>query len=442
MTADTAPTGRGPRGKNLTLLTASTAMDNAESSVTSVLFPLMREAMGLSSSALGTLVAVAKVVGMFAGIPWVLLARRFRRKVVLAVCSGFWGVWILLAAMAGDFTQFVVLYGIAAAGFAGAGPIALEILGDLYEDKRRGRVTGMLYGGVALITGVSAPLFGRLSGLENGWRYGYLASGVMCLIVGVLVLVFLDDPRPATARPLPGAAAIEDKARTVRSGLRELAGIRTFRLVLLQRLCSGQNVMMSFGVVFLVEDRGFSTATASVVALPFALGYLGGTLVGGRVNDHVHQLRPLSGRVVMLQISQLAFAGVALICVQTPSHSIGFFITVFAVLGFLQGQVPVVNRPLIMAVVRPELRALAFAVSVSTVEAFAYAGYALLTGILGDAIGLGNALLIVTVLLTAFNGLASAALYRPYARDSTALLKMSGKDTPTTDAQKDIPAVP
>ncbi|XGU21967.1 hypothetical protein ACETU7_30270 [Rhodococcus sp. 3Y1] len=45
-------------------------MDNAESSVTSVLFPLMREAMGLSSAALGTIVAVAKAVGVFTAIPW------------------------------------------------------------------------------------------------------------------------------------------------------------------------------------------------------------------------------------------------------------------------------------------------------------------------------------------------------------------------------------
>ena len=79
---------RSRRGKNLALLTGSTAMDNAESSVTSVLFPLMREAMGLSSAALGTIVAVAKAVGVFTAIPWAFLARRYSRKSVLAICSG------------------------------------------------------------------------------------------------------------------------------------------------------------------------------------------------------------------------------------------------------------------------------------------------------------------------------------------------------------------
>ncbi|MFC9764277.1 MFS transporter [Rhodococcus jostii] len=418
-TTPTLRAGRRTRGKNLGLLTASTAMDNAENSITTVLFPLMREALGLSSSALGVIVAVSKAVGIFAAVPWVFLAKRFSRRAVLATCSGFWGVWVVLAGLSTSFTQFVILYGIAAAGFAGAGPIALEIMGDLYDDRRRGRATGMLYGGVAIITGVSAPLFGQLSGFDDGWRYGYVLSGCMCILIGVLVVVFLDDTRLGEGERRAGDAAV--KAQNVVAGVRELLRIKSFRYILVQRLLSGQNVMMSFGVVFLVEERGFSTATAAIVATPFAIGYLLGTVVGGRLNDAVHRRWPASGRVMMLQASQLAFAAAAFAELQMPTSSIGFFVGIFAVVGFLQGQVPVVNRPLIMAVVRPEQRALAFAVSLSTVEALAYAGYALLVGYLGDAIGLQGALLLVVVALTVVNGLCSGLLYRPYARDSAAV---------------------
>nr|WP_271213280.1 MFS transporter [Rhodococcus wratislaviensis]GLK40334.1 hypothetical protein GCM10017611_72080 [Rhodococcus wratislaviensis] len=422
-TTHTLTAGRRSRGKNLGLLTASTAMDNAENSITTVLFPLMREALGLSSSALGVIVAVSKAVGIFAAVPWVFLAKRFSRRVVLATCSGFWGVWVILAGLSSSFTQFVILYGIAAAGFAGAGPIALEIMGDLYDDRRRGRATGMLYGGVAIITGVSAPLFGQLSGFDDGWRYGYVLSGCMCILIGVLVVVFLDDTRPGGGENGAGGAAVkaEEKAQNVVAGVRELLRIKTFRYILVQRLFSGQNVIMSFGIVFLVEERGFSTATAAIVATPFAIGYLLGTVVGGRLNDAVHRRWPASGRVMMLQASQLAFAAAVFVELQMATSSIGFFVAIFAVVGFLQGQVPVVNRPLIMAVVRPEQRALAFAVSVSTVEALAYAGYALLVGYLGEAIGLQGALLLVTVALTVVNGLCSGLLYRPYARDSAAV---------------------
>lgn len=424
MTTDVASPNqfqRGRRGKNLALLTGSTAMDNAESSVTTVLFPLMREAMGLSSAALGTIVAVAKAVGIFTAIPWAFLARRYSRKSVLALCSGFWGGWVILAGLSGNFTQFLVLYAIGAAGFAGAGPIALSILGDLYEDDRRGRATGLVYGSVAIIAGVSAPIFGLLSRFEDGWRYGYIITGGICIVIGMLILVFLDDPQPDHHNSRPTVDDLGVKARFWRDGLRELLAIKTFRYILIQRIFSGQNVMMSFGIVFLVEEHGFTTATASIIAPPFAIGFLLGTFVGGRVNDAVHVRRPRSGRIIMLQISQLAFAAAALIATQISWNNIVIYAALFGVLGLCQGQVPVVNRPLIMAVVRPELRALAFAVSLSTVEALAYAAYALLVGILGDTIGLQGSLLIVTVLLTTVNGLASAALYRPYARDSAAL---------------------
>ncbi|MFE5788635.1 MFS transporter [Rhodococcus erythropolis] len=425
MTAEIAsPTQfqRGRRGKNLALLTGSTAMDNAESSVTSVMFPLMREAMGLSSAALGTIVAVSKAVGVFTAIPWAFLARRYSRKSVLAVCSGFWGAWVILAGLSGSFTQFLVLYAIGAAGFAGAGSIALSILGDLYEDARRGRATGLMYGGVAVITGATAPVFGLLARFEDGWRYGYIITGAICIIIGVLILIFLDDPESSDTHPQTTSEDLETKTRFWREGIRELLAIKTYRYILIQRIFSGQNVIMSFSIVFLVEEHGFTTTTASIIAPPFAIGYLVGTFVGGRVNDAVHVMRPRSGRILMLQASQLGFALAALVATQISWNSIGAYAVMFAIVGVLQGQVPVVNRPIIMAVVRPELRALAFAVSLSTVEALAYAGYAFLVGILGDRMGLQGALFIVTVVLTTLNGVASGALYRPYARDSVALL--------------------
>ncbi|MEU0313860.1 MFS transporter [Nocardioides sp. NPDC006273] len=422
---------RRSRGKNLALLTASTSMDNAEGSITTVMFPLMKEAFGLSSAALGVIVAVAKSVGVVTSIPWALLSRRFPRRVVLATCSGFWGIWVIMAGLSQDFGQFLLFYGIASAGFAGSGAIALGIVGDIYADTHRGRAIGLLYAGVAIITGASAPIFGLLSHLDQGWRYGYVISGTICLLIGLLLLTLLDDPRRTTSveNPGPSMHELETKSRKVGAGLKELGGIRTFRGILVQRVFSGQNVMMSFGIVFLVEDRGFTTATASVIALPFALGYVVGTVAGGRILDAVHRLYPRTGRVLMLQASQLGYAAVAFVTLYFTWHSIAAYAVFFALLGLLQGQVPVVNRPLIMAVVPPPLRALAFAVSVSVVDGLAYAGYALLAGVLGDATDLRTSLLLVTCALTVANGLGSALLYRPYARDVDSALRPR-EDTP------------
>lgn len=413
--------GRGRQVRNLGLLTASTAMDNAESSITTVMFPLIREAFGLSAAALGGIVAVMKAAGAVAAVPWAILARRYNRRTVLSIAAGFWGVWIIAAGLSGSYLQFLIFAGIAALGFAGSGSIALEILGDLYDDRSRGRATGALYAGVAVVAGVSAPLFGLLAAFDQGWRIAYVICGTICLVIGVLILTLLDDPRRQARVKAPTLDDLGAKAHCVRHHLRELARIRSYQYLLVQRLLTGQGVMMSFGVVYLVEERGFSTQVASVVALPFALGYVTGALGGGALLDRVHRALPRTGRILALQTTQLAFAAGAFVTLHLSFAGIAPYIALFGLLGLLQAQVPVINRPLVMAVVPPHLRALAFAVSIYVVEALAYAGYALLAGILADRIGMVQALTLVTVGLTTVNAIASGLLYRPYARDSAAV---------------------
>ncbi len=215
----------------------------------------------------------------------------------------------------------------------------------------------MVYGGVAVITGATAPIFGLLSRFEDGWRYGYIITGAICIAIGVLIMLFLDDPESGDAPAQTTTDDLGSKARFWREGIRELLAIKTFRYLLVQRAFSGQNVIMSFSIVFLVEEHGFTTATASIIAPPFAIGYLLGTFVGGRVNDAIHVKRPRNGRIIMLQASQLGFAAAALIATQISWNSIGVYAVLFGIVGVLQGQVPVVNRPIIMAIVRPELRA-------------------------------------------------------------------------------------
>jgi hypothetical protein len=140
-------------------------------------------------------------------------------------------------------------------------------------------------------------------------------------VLGVLILRCLDDPA-AHARhdaEVPTLAQIEDRARSLRGSLRELFAIQTFRYILVQRVFSGQNVIMSFAATFMVAERGLGAAIAAAIALPFALGYMAGTFGGGRLNDLWHQARPRTGRVAMLQVSQLAFAAAAFLATQRCS---------------------------------------------------------------------------------------------------------------------------
>ncbi len=80
-----------------------------------------------------------------------------------------------------------------------------------------------------------------------------------------------------------------------------------------------------------------------------------------------------------------------------------------------------VNRPIIAAVVRPELRGAAFALFVSVFEAIAWAVFNILAGELGEIYGLKLVFFTVLVVIMLINAIFITLIYKPYVQDSQAL---------------------
>ena len=419
-TTDREPGAPAP-GRQLALLSSLIAMDNSEAGVASVMFPMVRTALGLPLSALGLLVAVSRVAGIVAGPLWLSALRRFSRKSLLAVCGAFSGGWTVAAGLGQNLPQLVVLLSLAAVGVAGAGPLVNGLLVDLYDDRARGRAAGALYGAAALISAVVGPLLGQLTRVHDGWRYGFFASGAVQLLGAALVLLFLRDPGVGAAEPQlasVGGSAGTTSLSWARS--RQLIAVPTLRVLLIQRLTNGQFVLQISGVVLLVDGFGFSNALASTVILPAGLAFLLGTYLGGMLTDRVHRRHPRNGRLVLLQAGLLAYAAVAYPATQIAWHSIGAYAALFSVLGLLQGLNPGINRPLVASVVVPELRNAAFALMLSS-EMVCTALTSLGVGYLADALGIRAAFLWFVVVLTLANGLLVSLFYRTYQHDAAAL---------------------
>lgn len=408
------------RWRQLSLLGGTLLVDSTEASLVSGLFPLIRQSLGVSLGALGTLTAASKVVGVVTGPLWVLAAQRYSRKSVLVVATGLWGVWGIAAGFAQNFGQLLVLYTILAAGYAAAHPLINEIIGDLFGGARRGRAVGFAYGAVALVGAVVAPLTGQLARVDDGWRWGLWGIGAFNVLLGLALLRWLRDPgRGAAETQLAGldAAARAGTPRLTWPRVVALLRIRSFALLLISRLLSGHLLITTFGIVFLVDVYGFSTETAAVVLLPQGLGYFAGTVAGGWAADRAVRRAPRRGLVAVLQGAQFAFAAVAFLGTQIDYGSIAVFAVFFGLMGFAQGMNPPVNRPMVMAVVPPELRGAAFAIYINVFEAVAWAMFGLGAGLLGDRFGLRAVFLWVLVILMAVNGLLLTLMYRTYAAD-------------------------
>jgi predicted MFS family arabinose efflux permease len=404
----------------LATLTLAIASDNTETSVLKVLFPTIKASLGLTLTDLGIMTAGNKIAGAVFGPCWVWLARRWGRKGILIISSGLWGIWSIAAGFSTSFPMLLAMYCIFAAGVAGAHVIVTEVLSDLFDDKTRGRAVGYMYGSLQVFVSVVGPLLGQLSGIPDGWRIAFWLAGAFNILSGCVIAVAFRDP---------GLGASESQIIGNRETRRldwktavSIFRVPTFNLMLLSRLLSGHLLMISFGVVYLVEVYKFPNNIAALVLFPFGIGYVSGAVGGAALADTVHAKWPNTGRIAVLQLAQILYAGVAYAGTQFDWGNISIYGGFWFLLGLLQGVNPGVNRPIVMSVIRPELRGVAFAVLIAIVESIAWAAYGLSAGWLGDLFGLKVVFLVILVGFMLLNGLAITPLYWTYGRDVRRML--------------------
>lgn len=405
------------RWRKLALVVAPLWADNNESSVLSTLAPVIVAAVAAPAAAVGYLTSIGKFISIVCGPLWAWVARRTNRKIAFAVASGLAGIATAATGLAQNYTQLIVLYGVSAVFIAAALPIASEITADLFDDAARGRANGYTWGVISLLGSVLGPLIGQLSRVPDGWRYGFFAWGAITVLTAVLLAVFFTDPAVGASEIAAPTARQAEDSRITWTKVRQMLRIPTFVLMLIQRLISGHLLIMSFGIVFLVHTYGFTTAVASIVTLPFGIGYLLGTFGGSLATDFLQSRLPRIGRIIVLQFAQLGFGVVAVVGTQHDWGGIEVFAGFWAVLGFMQGLNPGVNRPIVAAVVPPEMRGAAFALLLSVFEALAYALFNLAAGLLTDVIGLRGVMLWIPGILMLVNAAFCTLLYRTYPRD-------------------------
>jgi len=418
------PQGAPHRKRNVTLISAAMITDSAESGLLSALFPVIAASLGLATSALGVLIAAGRLVSVVSGPLWVFLTRYLARRTVLAIASGLWGIWAIVAAFSQDFVQLLILNTIAAAGFTAAHVFLPAIVGDSFPDAKRGRVIGWVYGALVISSSLLTPVFGQLADVPEGWRWGYVAIGVINILAGLAILLFLRDPGIGymdgrADHHRPGTATDDGVSwRTVAALFR----LPSYVVLIISRLLSPHPVLGAFAVVLLVEAHGLSIQVATAAFAPFGIGYLVGNIVIGYLGDIANRLSADHGRVTLLQLSQFAFGGLAFLATQVTYDGVWMYSLFFALMGAFQGWNPILNRPIVMAIVPPEQRGTAFGFMISIVESVSFSVLALITGFVAGAIGTQGAVLWTIVAVVLVNGLVLTGLQITFRRDRRALL--------------------
>ena len=393
---------KGLRARSLIALGFGFFIDSAEDLALPMLFPAIRNSLGLLYSHLGLIDNVRIIFQTFSGPVWGMLADKYNRKWILVIGTGLWGIWTALCGLVDSFWQLMVLRVVACIGLGCLYPAAFSIMGDIFGPKDRGKAMGTIsaIGMFGIVVG--AVTFGQLTNIpEIGWRIGLVGLGLMSVISGVVIAVLIKNPVRGQAEPeLSDVIKEEDESRFAFSlvKVKEVLRSKTLWINFIQGafVMTTLNALSIFLVTWLVDDRGFSESDAPLFFGGVVISLAVGSFVAGIVADWADQRSPRYGRIICSQAS-IAITLPALLYLFTKAQTVVEILVPSIVAGFfIDWTRRGTQQPMAHAVTKPELRSTAMALMEFTQGSFASV-VIILFGNYANQYGLTRTLLILTV---------------------------------------------
>jgi MFS family permease len=407
---------KSSRWAGLAAMAVAGVSDGMEGGLINTLFPVIMKALGLELSALGLMSSISKYARMLFGTLWSMAADRYGRKRILVFVTGIWGLWTAAAGLAQDFTQLLILYSIGVIGTVASEPIANGLLADMFEKNERGKAYGALRSIGSFGSIVLTPFIGMLANVDEGWRIGMFIMGGVSLLSGILIALFVKEPprRVYTDDPELGKFNLKDVGVIIRTP--------TILLLAVQLLFITSLVLFAFFNTYFVTVRGWTTAEAAILNSVFFAGFMVSSFLGGFLGDQFDKKFGPKGRVILMQLYLLAFAGMTFLMMQVDW---GRGPLLYAVL-FLTGLIGSIGfsgcvLPMVASVVEARYAATSFALLFSFIQGAISATMMLFVGPLAKSVGLTQVMLLLVSLPYLLNALLWFGFYRIYPRDVTSL---------------------
>lgn len=405
-------------GKAMAAMGFSQAVDNSEGGLINTFFPLIGAAFGVGEGMLGVLSSISKFARMLFGPFWAMMADKFGRKKILILVTGVWGLWTIAAGFAPNFTWLLILYAISVVGTVASEPIINGLLPDLFKQSQRGKAYGTIRAigaAVGILMGPAIGLFARGDNPDgDAWRYAMWTMGAISILSGVLIAVWVKDPRQNTARDDMMAEAGTFKV----SDAVKLFKIPTVSLMAGMVVLVTSLVLLAFYPNFLVVERGLTVFQTTVAMSCFSIGAVFSAFLGGRLADLFVRKFGEKGRIMLMQIYLVCFAATVALATQLPYEgflpgaSLSFVLGLVFSIGFSGCVLPMVSN-----VVPAQLSATAFAVLFSFIQGGITALMALGLGFIAEAFSSQMMFLWFVVVPYLLNALYWTMFYRVYPKD-------------------------
>jgi len=266
-----------------------------------VFFAPLQEEFGwsraLTSGAFSSYVVVHGLLSIGTG----RLNDRFGPRLILSVCSLFFGLGFILMSQIQNVLHLYLLYGVMiAAGFSGAPVPLMSTIARWFRARR-----GMMMAGSGFGTMFVPPLAnGLIHSLE--WRGAFVVVGSLLLVVVLVAAQFLRrDPAQIGLQPLSGDGE-DDRpvSHMVSTALSFSAAVRTRQLLLLVVAFAGFGFALQSVMVHVVVNAiGHGLSPSSAAGIMTAVGGMG---VVGRIGVGILADRFGSKPLLTFQFALLA----------------------------------------------------------------------------------------------------------------------------------------
>jgi MFS family permease len=258
--------------------------------IMSVLQEPIRIEMGLSDTQLGMLTGLTFALFYTScGLPVAWLSDRYRRVSIMAAACGIWSLFTAACGLATNFTQLALSRVMVGAGEAGGSPPSYSLISDYFPPQERGTGLAIYSLGVPVGSALGVAVGGWVAA-HYGWRTAFVAVGLPGIVLALLMLLLIREPRRGGLDPVPTGETAHSAPQGIRAGLATFFRNRT---MVLTALSSGLSAfvgyaMLSWNPPFLERVKGMTLAEVAAW-YSLVLGVTGfiGTFAAGWLVDRL-----------------------------------------------------------------------------------------------------------------------------------------------------------
>lgn len=333
--------------------------------IVNILAEPIKADLSLSDTQLGLLAGPAfAVFYAVLGIPIARYADRpsSNRVRLISLSIAIWSAMTMVCGMAQNFVQLALARIGVGVGEAGCTPAAHSLITDTVKPEKRASAIAFYGMGVPIGSLLGLVIGGVVNDIY-GWRIALMLVGLPGVILAVILLYFMKEPR------LYRSAAENSAANAVRqlSVKEALSEIFTSRAFIYLLIASSVTAFLGYGkslwtISFFIRSHGLSTTEAGI-AMAVVLGVAGalGTWLGGKAADrfgakdkkHILSM-PAFGMAIAAPILFLGYymedwrVAVALLIVPTVLNSAYYGPTFACVQGLVRPQARAVAASLML----------------------------------------------------------------------------------------------